>query len=119
MGKWGHIGDRSAARIRLILANNPEGLAATVVAQDRNPGAEGDNGRVCWLRLRNRARDALREVARIARGQFQSAAALVGVLYRLRGFERLLAVGKGPLERTEGRIGSRGLDARKSPAAGS
>jgi hypothetical protein len=35
--------------------------------------------------------DAFREVARIPCGQFQSAPSLVGVLYRLRGFERLLA----------------------------
>jgi hypothetical protein len=33
MGKRGHIGDRSAAGIRLVLANNPERLAAAVVTQ--------------------------------------------------------------------------------------
>ena len=33
-GKWGHIGDRSAAGIRLVLANDPERLAAIIVAQE-------------------------------------------------------------------------------------
>jgi hypothetical protein len=100
MGKRGHIGDRSAAGIRLVLANDPERLAPTVVAQDRDRGAEHNDDRVCRLRLRNRARNAFREIARIPRGELQSATALVGVLYRLSGFERLLAVGEGPLERT-------------------
>ena len=57
------------------------------------------------LRLRNRARDAFREIACIPRGQFQSAAALVGVLYRLRRFERLLAFSEGLLQRTEPGLG--------------
>ena len=32
LGKWGHIGDRSAAGIRLVLAYDPERLAAIIVA---------------------------------------------------------------------------------------
>jgi hypothetical protein len=31
LSKWGHIGDRSAAGIRLVLANDPERLAAIIV----------------------------------------------------------------------------------------
>ena len=42
LGKWGHIGDRSAAGIRLVLAYDPERLAAIIVAQDRDLGAERD-----------------------------------------------------------------------------
>ena len=40
MGKRRHIGDRSATRIRLVFAYDPECLASTIVAQDRDPGAE-------------------------------------------------------------------------------
>src|ERR1700722_1593556 len=76
-GKRGHIGDRSAARIRLILANDPECLAAIIVAEDRDLGAERDHDRVARLRLWNRAPDTLREVAYIPSGQFQSAPAVV------------------------------------------
>jgi hypothetical protein len=46
------------------------------------------HGRVSRLRLRNRTRNALREIARIPCGQFQGATTLVRVLYRLRGLER-------------------------------
>ena len=99
MGKRGHIGDRSVAGIRLVLADDPERLAAAVVAQDRDLGAERDHNSVSRFRLRNCARDAFREISRIPCSQFQSAPALAGVLYRLRSFERLLALGEGPLER--------------------
>jgi hypothetical protein len=58
MGKLGDIGDRSAAGIRLVLANDPERLASTVVAQDCDLGTERDQNRVGRFRLRNRARDA-------------------------------------------------------------
>jgi hypothetical protein len=105
LGKWGHIGDRSAAGIRLVLAYDPERLAAIIVAQDRDLGAERDYDRVTRFRLRNRARDAFREVAYIPRGQFQSAPAVVGVRNRLSGLERLLAVGKGVLEPAEAGLG--------------
>ena len=101
MGKRGHISDRSTTGIGLVLADDPERLAAIIVAQNRNLGAERDRHRARGLRLQNCARDAFREIARIPCGQFQSATALVGVLYRLRGFERLLAVGEDPLERPE------------------
>ena len=56
LGKWGHIGDRSAAGIRLVLAHDPERLAAIIVAQDRDLGAEHDYDRVARFRLRNRTR---------------------------------------------------------------
>jgi hypothetical protein len=84
-----------ASKPPFVLADDPERLAATFVAQDRDLGAERDRRRARGFRLQNRARDAFREIARIPRCQFQSATALVGVLYRLRGFERLLAVGEG------------------------
>ena len=93
-GKWGHIGDRSAAGIRLIFAYDPERLAAIIVPQDCDLGAERNYDRVARFRLRNRARDALREIAYIRRGQFESAPTIVGVRYRLSGLERLLAVGE-------------------------
>jgi hypothetical protein len=101
MGKRGHIGNRSAARFRLVFTDDPERLAATIVAENRDPGAERDRCRARGLRLQNGARDAFREIACIPRGQFQSATALIGVLYHLRRFERLLAFGEGPLERTQ------------------
>jgi hypothetical protein len=50
-----------------------------LVAQDRDRGAEHNDDRVCRLRLRNRARNAFREIARIPRGELQSVTALVGV----------------------------------------
>jgi hypothetical protein len=116
-GKWGHIRDRSAAWIRLVFAYNPERLAAIIVAQDCDLGTERDYDRVTRFRLRNRARDALREVADIPRGQFESAPAVGGARYYLRGFERLLALGEGPLERTEAalghKIGMRGNRSRR------
>ena len=93
-GKWGHIGDQSAAGIRLIFAYDPERLAAISVPQDCDLGAERNYDRVARFRLRNRARDALREIAYIRRGQFESAPTIVGVRYRLSGLERLLAVGE-------------------------
>jgi hypothetical protein len=68
-------------------------------------GAERDYDRLTRFRLRNRARDALREVAYIPRGKFESAPAVVGVRYRLSGLERLLAVGEGALECTEAALG--------------
>ena len=71
-GKRGHIGDRSAAGIRLVFAHDPERLAAIIVAQDRDLGAERDYDSVSRFRLRNRARDAFREVAYIPRGQFRA-----------------------------------------------
>ena len=74
---------------------------AIIVAQDCDLGAEYNHGRVSRLRLRNRACNALREIARIPCGQFQGATTLVRILYRLRGLECLLAVGEGALERTE------------------
>ena len=55
--------------------------------------------------VQNSAREAFREIARIPRGQFQSATARVGVLDRLRRFERLLAFGEGLLQRTEAGLG--------------
>ena len=61
-------------------------------------GAEHDYRSVRRFRLRNRARDAFREVAYIPRGQFQSAPAVVGVRNRLSSLERLLTVGKGVLQ---------------------
>src|ERR1700722_10513543 len=105
MGKRRHIGDRSAARIRLVFADDPERLATTVVAQNRDSRAERDRYRARRLGLQNRAREAVRERARIPRGQFQSPAALVGVLDRLRRFERSLAFAEGPLQRTEAGLG--------------
>ena len=115
MGKRAHLGDRSAAWIRLVLAHDPERLAAIIVAQAL--GAERDHDSVSRFRLQNRARDAFCEVAHIPRGQFQSAPAVVGVRYRLSGFERLLAVGEGVLERTETglshKIGMRGNRPRR------
>jgi len=57
------------------------------------------------LSLRNRARDAFREIARIPRGKLQSAPALVGVRYRVSGLVRLLAVREGALERTKTGLG--------------
>jgi hypothetical protein len=71
-GKWGHIGDRSAAGIRLVLANDPERLAAIIVAQDRDMAAERDHDSVNGFRLWHCARDPLREVAHIPRSQFQA-----------------------------------------------
>jgi hypothetical protein len=62
---------------------------------------EHDYRSVRRFRLRNRARDAFREVAYIPRGQFESAPAVVGVRYRLSGLERLLTVRKGVLEPAE------------------
>ena len=53
LGKWGHIGDRSAAGIRLVLANDPERLAAIIVTQNRDLGAERDHDRVSGFRLWN------------------------------------------------------------------
>jgi hypothetical protein len=41
-GKRRHIRDRSAAGIRLVFTHDPERLAAIIVAQDRNLGAERD-----------------------------------------------------------------------------
>jgi hypothetical protein len=120
MGKRGHIGDGSAAGIRFVLANDPERLAAIIVAHDRDLGAEYNHGRVGRLRLRKRARNAFREVARIPRGQFQGAPTFLGVLYRLSGLECLLAVGEGVLERTEAgsshKIGMRGNRPRRVAA---
>jgi hypothetical protein len=55
MGKRGHIGDGFGARIRLVLADDPERLATTVVAQKRDPGAERDRRRARGLRLRDSA----------------------------------------------------------------
>jgi hypothetical protein len=40
MSKRRHIGDRSAARIRLVFSDDPERLASTIVAQNLDPGAE-------------------------------------------------------------------------------
>jgi hypothetical protein len=100
-GKRGHIGDRSAAGIRLILAYDPERLAAIIVAQDRDMAAERDHDSVTRFRLWHCARDPLREVAHIPRSQFQSAPTIVGVRYRLSGLERLL----GALEPTEAGLG--------------
>jgi hypothetical protein len=59
-GKRGHIGDRSAAGIRLVLANDPERLAAIIVAQDRDLGAENTTtamsaGSACGTALATRA----------------------------------------------------------------
>src|SRR3984957_17262832 len=94
------------AALDQFLVSNPDMVEksygdAIIVAQDCDLGAEYNHGRVSRLRLRNRARNALREIARIPCGQFQGATTLVRVLYRLRGLERLLAVGEGALERTE------------------
>jgi hypothetical protein len=86
MGKRRHIGDRSDARIRLVFADDPERLATAIVAQNGDPRAERDRCRARGLRLQNRTGDAFREIARIPRGQFQSATARGGVLYRLRPF---------------------------------
>ena len=105
MGKWGHIGDGSAAGIRFVLAYDPERLAAIIVAQDRDMAAERDHDSVNGFRLWHCARDPLREVAHIPRSQFQGATTLVGVLLHLPGFERLLTVGEGALEPTEAGLG--------------
>ena len=59
--------DRSTAGIRLVLADNAEYLAAIIVSQDRDLGAEHDYRSVRRFRLRNRARDAFREVAYVPR----------------------------------------------------
>jgi hypothetical protein len=103
--KWGHIGDRSAAGIRLVLADDAERLAPTIVALDRDAGAKRDHACVNWVRLENCARHAFREIPRVSCRQFQSATALVGVGYRLRGFERLVAAGESLLERMEAGLG--------------
>ena len=76
--KRGDIGDRSGFGIRLVLADDPECLATTIVAQDRDLGAECDRAGVSRFRLRNRARDAFREIARIPRRQIERATAFVG-----------------------------------------
>jgi hypothetical protein len=67
--------------------------------------AERDHDSVNGFRLWHCARDPLREVAHIPRSQFQGATTLVGVLYHLPGFERLLTVGEGALEPTEAGLG--------------
>jgi hypothetical protein len=100
-GKWGDIGDGPAAGDPLRPRQRSERLAAIIVAQDRDLGAEYNHGRVSRLRLRNRARSAFREIAYIPRSQFQGAPTLLGILYRLSGLECLLAVGEGVLEHTE------------------
>jgi hypothetical protein len=105
VSKRGNIGDRPAPGIRLVLADDPECLATTVVAQDRDLGAERDHAGVSRVKLRDRARDAFREIARIPRSQLQSTPAFVGFRCCLSGFERLLAGGEGLFERTEAGLG--------------
>jgi hypothetical protein len=57
VGKWGHI-----ARIRLILANDPERLAAVIVAQDRDRGADRNRGQVREAKDRARPLPSLRRM---------------------------------------------------------
>jgi|HubBroStandDraft_3_1064219.scaffolds.fasta_scaffold206442_1 hypothetical protein len=93
-----HEGHRSAARISLVLADNPKRLAAAAVTQDRDPGAERDDCRIGRLRLHDCARNAFSKIARISRSRFQGATALIQVLDCLGRFEGLLAIGQGPFE---------------------
>src|ERR1700727_2414828 len=50
-GERRDIGDRPAAGIRLILADDPEGLPATVVSDDRHLAAEMDGVAIDCARL--------------------------------------------------------------------
>ena len=76
-----HEGHRSAARISLVLADNSVGLTAVVVANDRDAMAERDNLDAHRRGPQFGARESFGEIARVARGEFERATALVCVLY--------------------------------------
>jgi hypothetical protein len=93
------IGNRSGARIGLVLPNNPKPLAALAIAQDRHAMPEGDRLGAFRLGPKDRARQPLREIAGIPRGELKRPASLVGVLDPLRGLQRLAAFGRRALKR--------------------
>ena len=80
-----NIRDRAHARIGLVLADNLVGLMAIAVANDRDAMTERNDLDARRLRPQYCTRKAFREIARIARREFERATALVRVLYQLCG----------------------------------
>jgi hypothetical protein len=99
------IGNRSGARIGFILAHNPVCLAALAIAQDRHAMPEPNRLDALWLGPKDRARQPLREIAGVPRGELKRPASLVRVLDPLRGLQRFAAFGRRALKRFQARFG--------------